>query len=153
MPVFNRKTGFFAFSVFSHKEIGRRAVSPGGREMQDLNHVEIRGTVASEPVFRDTRNNSRMGSFSVSVRRKAPSSAKDYLDVIAWGETAVSMEGLFRPGDPVELDGYIRKQFYVDDKGERHSRCQIIAEHVIRPADLSEIPQDLREESYEEAAA
>jgi single-stranded DNA-binding protein len=121
--------------------------------MQDYNHVELRGTIASEPTFRDTRNNSRMAGFTVVVKRKAPSSAKDYLDVIAWGDTASAMEGMFFQGDPVELSGYVRKQFYVDDKGERKNRCHIIAERVFRPAeDIGSVPPDIVSGQFGEAA-
>lgn len=122
--------------------------------MQDLNYVQIRGTIASDPVFKDTRSNSRMASFSVVVKRKAPSSAKDYLDVIAWGDTASAMEGSFFREDRVELTGYVRKQFYVDDAGERKSKCQIIAEKAVHPdEEQASVPPDMISGAPEEASA
>ena len=52
--------------------------------MNDLNAVEIKGTVMYEPSVRSTKNDSTMSTFSVCVKHNEPSKAKDYLNVVAW---------------------------------------------------------------------
>ena len=59
------------------------------RKMNDLNAVEIKGTVMYEPSVRSTKNDSTMSTFSVCVKHNEPSKAKDYLNVVAWGDVAI----------------------------------------------------------------
>ncbi|MCR5795052.1 MAG: single-stranded DNA-binding protein [Solobacterium sp.] len=98
--------------------------------MFDLNEVTLRGTLTQAPVFRDTKNNTRMCSFTLSVKRKDPSQIRDFLDVVAWGRTAQAMEGLFNAGDAVEVKGGIRRNVYTDDSGQKRVRWEISADRA-----------------------
>ena len=101
--------------------------------MSDLNMVEISGTIMEEPIFRNTKNNAGMSTFSISVQRKEPSRSKDYLYVVAWGKQADMIHQEYHCGEKIGVKGYIRKQFYISNEGNKKYNIQIVAENIFRP--------------------
>lgn len=104
-----------------------------GGIMCDLNAVEISGTIMDEPIFRSTKNDSTMSTFSISVQRKEPSKSKDYLNVVAWGEQATQIRKEYHSGEKIGIKGYLRKQFYMGQDGLKKYSLQIVAEDIYRP--------------------
>ena len=81
--------------------------------MNDLNAVEIKGTVMYEPSVRSTKNDSTMSTFSVCVKHNEPSKAKDYLNVVAWGDVADQVREEFHAGTRIGIKGHLRKQMKI----------------------------------------
>ena len=107
------------------------------RKMNDLNAVEIKGTVVYEPSVRSTKNDSTMSTFSVCVKHNEPSKAKDYLNVVAWGDVADQVREEFHAGTRIGIKGHLRKQFYMKDENKK-TVVQIVAEKIYHPKDEAE---------------
>ena len=105
--------------------------------MNDLNAVEIKGTVMYEPSVRSTKNDSTMSTFSVCVKHNEPSKAKDYLNVVAWGDVADQVREEFHAGTRIGIKGHLRKQFYMKDENKK-TAVQSVAEKIYHPKDETE---------------
>src|SRR3712207_3964958 len=98
--------------------------------MCDTNAVEVSGTILEEPIYRNTKNDQGMSTFSISVQRKEPSKSKDYLNIVAWGEQANLIRESYHGGEKIGVKGYLRKQFYIGQDGIKKYNIQIIAEDI-----------------------
>ncbi|MBW9212677.1 MULTISPECIES: single-stranded DNA-binding protein [Terrabacteria group] len=101
--------------------------------MCDTNAVEISGTIAEEPVYRTTKNNQGMSTFCIKVQRQEPSKAKDFLNVVAWGEQANLVRESYHEGERIGVKGHLRKQYYIGQDGTKRYNLQIVAEDIYQP--------------------
>jgi len=108
--------------------------------MTHLNAVQIRGIIASEPKFYNNLEKKQMARVFVRVDRRPPSNAKDYFDVVAWGDIAETIHREFTMNSAIDVLGRLRKTFYTDKNGEKISQVEIVADQVCHPI------EDLEEE-------
>ena len=101
--------------------------------MCDTKVVEISGTIAEEPVYRTTKNDQGMSTFSIKVQRKEPSKAKDFLNIVAWGDQANVVRDSYHEGEKIGVKGHLRKQYYMTQDGTKRYNLQIVAEDIYRP--------------------
>ncbi len=103
--------------------------------MTHLNAVQIRGIIASEPKFYNNQEKKQMARVFVRVDRRPPATAKDYFDVVAWGDVAETIHREFENNSPIDVLGRLRKTFYVDKNGEKVNSVEIVADQVCHPID------------------
>ena len=90
--------------------------------MCDTNVVEISGTIAEEPVYRTTKNDQGMSTFSIKVQR-----------IVAWGDQANVVRDSYHEGEKIGVKGHLRKQYYMTQDGTKRYNLQIVAEDIYRP--------------------
>ena len=113
--------------------------------MSDFNEVRITGSLLRDPVLKVTRNDTNMSSFQVCVKRKEPSKANDYLDVIAWGSLAEEAAGEYHAGSRIQVRGTLRKSNFIGSDGKKHISTQIVADEIAHPDDEMFSLQDEQE--------
>lgn len=113
--------------------------------MSDFNEVRITGSLLRDPVLKVTRNDTNMSSFQVCVKRKEPSRANDYLDVIAWGNLAEEAAGEYHAGSRIQVKGSLRKSNFIGSDGKKHISTQIVADEIAHPDDEYFDPRDVQE--------
>lgn len=102
--------------------------------MQDLNEIRITGTIVNEPKFLKTQTDGTLGRLSVAVHRPEPSKSIDFLNVIAWNETAEFIQEHFQQQSRISLVGTLQYQKYKAADGIDKRAYRIVATNVLDPS-------------------
>lgn len=128
-----------------------------------LNNAVILGRLVADPELRTTGSGLSVTSFRVAVDRsyqKAGTERQtDFLDVVAWRQTAEFVTRYFHKGSMIAVQGSIQTRNYEDRQGNKRTAVEIVADNVsfcgsknetgarndyaAPPGDFEELPDDL----------
>lgn len=98
-----------------------------------LNKVCIQGRLTRDPELRNTSNQTAVASFAIACNRSFKNAQggydADFLDVVAWRQTATFVGQNFHKGDMVVVAGSLQTRTYEKD-GSKVKVTEIIAEEV-----------------------
>ena len=98
-----------------------------------LNKVCIQGRLTRDPELRNTSNQTAVASFAIACNRSFKNAQggydADFLDVVAWRQTATFVGQNFHKGDMVVIAGSLQTRTYEKD-GNKVKVTEIIAEEV-----------------------
>lgn len=99
-----------------------------------LNSVVLMGRLTAEPELRHTPNGIAVTSFTLAVNRsyaKAGSErATDFIDIVAWRNTAEFVSRYFTKGQLVAVEGSIQTRTYQDKDGNNRKAFEVVANNV-----------------------
>ena len=98
-----------------------------------LNCAIIMGRLTDNPELKTTPNGVSVTSFRVAVDRKfrhGEDRKSDFIDVVAWRQTAEFVCNHFRKGSMIAVQGSIQSRNYEDRNGQKRTAIEIIAENV-----------------------
>ena len=100
-----------------------------------LNHVVIMGRMVRDPELRQLDNGTSVTSFSVAVERNYVDKTTnerqaDFLNVVAWRQTADFVCKYFHQGDMIALEGSLQSRKYTDKDGNNRIAIEIIASNI-----------------------
>ena len=104
--------------------------------MASVNRVVIVGNLTRDPEAKATHSGSSLTKMRVAVndRIKRDEVWEDYanfFDVVVFGKQAESCAEWLAKGKQVGVDGRLRWSEWQNDEGQRRSKVEIIAEHVM----------------------
>lgn len=97
-----------------------------------FNKAIIIGRLTAEPELKQTQQGTSVCSFTVAVDRKYKSGEErkcDFLNVVAWRQTAEFVSRYFGKGDAILVDGEIQVRSY-DKDGRKQFVTEIVAHEV-----------------------
>lgn len=99
-----------------------------------LNHIVIMGRLTRDPELRRTQSGTSVTSFSLAVDRdfKSQSGEKetDFIDVVAWRNTAEFASKYFAKGHTAVVEGRLRIRDWTDRNGGKRRSAEVVAEHI-----------------------
>ena len=100
-----------------------------------LNHVVIMGRMVRDPELRQIDNGTSVTSFSVAVDRNYVDKTTnerqaDFLNVVAWRQTADFVCKYFHQGDMIALEGSLQSRKYTDKDGNNRIAIEIVASNI-----------------------
>lgn len=99
-----------------------------------LNCAIIMGRLTADPELRTTQNGINVTSFSVAVDRsyqKAGAERQtDFINVVAWRQTAEFVSRYFHKGSMIAVQGSIQTRNYEDKTGAKRTAVEIVADSV-----------------------
>ena len=98
-----------------------------------INSVVIMGRLTHDPEMRETPAGVSVTRFSVAVERpysKGGERQADFLDVVAWRDTADFVCRYFVKGQMIAISGSIQARTYTDRDGNRRKSVEIVADGV-----------------------
>lgn len=99
-----------------------------------LNNVSLMGRLTDTPELRKTTNGTSVTSFTVAVGRNFASKSgdreTDFIDVVAWRQTAEFVTKYFKKGQMIALSGSIQTRTYKDKEGNNRKAFEIVADNV-----------------------
>ncbi|WP_411677043.1 single-stranded DNA-binding protein [Caproicibacter sp.] len=99
-----------------------------------LNVAVLMGRLVADPELRHTPNGISVTSFTIAVDRsyvKAGTDRQtDFIDVVAWRNTAEFVCKYFRKGQLAAVQGSIQTRSYTDKDGNKRKAVEIIADNV-----------------------
>ena len=99
-----------------------------------LNRIIVMGRMTRDPELRRTNSGTAVASFTVAVDRdfKPQSGEKetDFIDVVAWRNTAEFVSKYFSKGRMAVVDGRLQIRDWTDKDGNKRRTAEIVADSV-----------------------
>lgn len=100
-----------------------------------LNHVIIMGRLCSDPELRATPNGVSVATMRLACDRdfknkKTGERETDFINVVAWRQTAEYICRNFTKGRMVVVDGRLQIRPYTDRDGNKRTAAEVVAENV-----------------------
>lgn len=99
-----------------------------------LNCAVIMGRLTAEPELRQTQSGVAVTRFSVAVDRAYAKQGEerqtDFIDVLAWRQTAEFICKYFHKGSMIAVQGSIQTGSYEDKNGVKRRTFEIVADNV-----------------------
>lgn len=99
-----------------------------------VNCAVIMGRLVADPELRTTGSGISVTSFTVAVDRRFARQGEDrqadFIDIIAWRQTADFVCKYFRKGSMIAIQGYIQTRMYEDKNGNKRKAVELVADNV-----------------------
>ncbi|WP_270739796.1 single-stranded DNA-binding protein [Massilioclostridium coli] len=98
-----------------------------------LNNVVLMGRLTADPELKQTYNGVSVLSFCIAVDRpysKDGNQQADFINVVAWRQTAEFVSKYFSKGQMIALEGCIQTRPYEDKNGNNRIAFEVIARRV-----------------------
>ncbi|NLL91967.1 MAG: single-stranded DNA-binding protein [Ruminococcaceae bacterium] len=99
-----------------------------------LNMVAIMGRLTTDPELRHTTNSIPVTTFTLAVNRsyvkQGGERQTDFIDVVAWRNTAEFICRYFKKGQMMAVEGSIQTRTYTDKEGRYRKVFEILANNV-----------------------
>mgnify|MGYP002562745537 CR=1 FL=1 len=99
-----------------------------------LNTVALMGRLAADPELKMTQSGIAVTSFRIAVDRtyqpKDQEKITDWIDVVAWRNTAEFVTRYFHKGSMIAVQGSIQTRSYTDRDGNKRTAVEVIADNV-----------------------
>ena len=110
--------------------------------MASFNKVIIIGNMVSDPELKQTPSGVSVCRFRLAVQRKYAKEegqqTADFLDIVAWRQTAEFICKYFKKGNPILVCGQIQSRNWEDKDGTKRYSVEILADEVSFVASKSE---------------
>ena len=99
-----------------------------------LNKVILIGNLTADPELKQTPNGISVVGFTIAInRRKAKDAEKaqaDFINIVAWRQTAEFVSRYFKKGKPICVCGSIQSRSYTDNQGNKRYVTEVLAGEV-----------------------
>ena len=95
-----------------------------------LNHVTILGRLTRNPELRRTQSGKAVASFALAVDRDFEKGKTDFIECVAWGNTAEFVSNYFTKGRAAVVSGRLQMRDWQDKNGNKRTSAEVIAENV-----------------------
>lgn len=99
-----------------------------------INCAVIMGRLVADPELRQTQTGVYVTSFTVAVDRsfvrQGEERQADFIDVVAWRQTAEFVTKYFQKGSMIAITGAIQTRSYEDKNGIKRKAFEIVADNV-----------------------
>ena len=99
-----------------------------------LNRIIVMGRMTRDPELRRTGSGTAVASFTVAVDRDFKSQAgekeTDFIDVVAWRNTAEFVSKYFSKGRMAVVEGRLQMRDWTDKNGNKRRSAEIVADNV-----------------------
>lgn len=93
-----------------------------------LNHIILQGRLTSDPEKRVTPQGTPVTSFSLAVNRDYNKEETDFVNCVAWRNSADFVEKYFHKGDMMIVSGRLQIREYTDKAGNRRRTAEVVTD-------------------------
>ena len=120
-----------------------------------INRVVLMGRLVADPELKTTTNGISVTSFRIAIDRsyvKAGEERKaDFIDIVAWRQTAEFVCRNFSKGALIAVDGQIQSRNYETKDGMKRTAVEVIADNVSftgeRRSDFAQRPEPMMQQA------
>lgn len=100
-----------------------------------LNRIVLMGRMVRDPEMRSTQNGVSVIRFTIAVDRDFKSRGSeekevDFIDVVAWRQTAEFVSRYFTKGSMMAVEGRLQLRDWKDREGNSRRSAEVLAENV-----------------------
>ena len=100
-----------------------------------LNRIILMGRLTRDPELRHTQTGTAVASFSLAVDRDfkdrtTGEKSTDFIDVVAWRQTAQFVSRFFTKGRMAVVEGRLQLRDWTDRDGNKRRSAEVVADNV-----------------------
>jgi single-strand DNA-binding protein len=95
-----------------------------------LNRAILMGRLAADPELRQTPSGVSVTAFRIAVNRNYNRDLTDWIDIVAWRQTAEFVTRYFQKGSMIIVEGSIQTRNYEDKNGNKRTAVEVVADQV-----------------------
>ena len=95
-----------------------------------LNKIILMGRLTREPELRTTQSGVSVTSFTIAVDRDFDKTATDFIDIVAWKNTAEFVSRFFTKGRMAVVSGRLQMRSWEDRDGKKRVSAEVVADNV-----------------------
>ena len=99
-----------------------------------LNVAVLMGRLVADPELRQTPSGLSVTTFRIAVDRNDAKAGQerqaDFIDIVAWRQTAEFVCKYFRKGSMIAVQGSIQTRSYEDKNGNKRTTFEVVADNV-----------------------
>lgn len=95
-----------------------------------MNQCQLMGRLVRDPELKYTPQGTAVTSFTLAVDRRFNRDKADYINIIAWRQTAEFVAKHFAKGQRIAVVGSIQTRSWEDNDGGKHKAVEIVADSV-----------------------
>ncbi len=100
-----------------------------------LNRIILMGRLTRDPELRHTQTGTAVASFSLAVdrdfkSRESGEKATDFIDIVAWRNTAEFVSKYFTKGRMAVVEGRLQMRDWTDKEGNKRRSAEVVADNI-----------------------
>lgn len=95
-----------------------------------LNRIIIMGRLTRDPELRHTQQGTALASFALAVDREGKEKKTDFIEIVAWRNTAEFVSKYFTKGRMAVVEGRLQIRDFTDLNGNKRRTAEVVAENV-----------------------
>lgn len=95
-----------------------------------MNQCQLLGRMTRDPELKYTPQGTAVVSFSLAVDRRFNREKADFIDVVAWRQTAEFISKHFKKGTRIAVVGSIQTRSWEDNEGHKRKAVEVVADSV-----------------------
>ena len=96
-----------------------------------FNRVILVGNLVADPELKATTNGVNVTRFCIAVNRRfAKNGETDFIDIVAWRNTAEFVCKFFTKGKPILVSGMLQTRSWTDTEGNKKYATEVVADEV-----------------------
>lgn len=95
-----------------------------------LNTITICGRLTKDVELRYTQTQKPVASFTLAVDRDGRNAETDFIDCVAWNNTANFVNSYFSKGSSAIVTGRLQIRSYTDKNGNKRTAAEVVANSV-----------------------
>lgn len=95
-----------------------------------MNQCQLMGRLVRDPELKYTPQGTAVTSFTLAVDRRFNRDKADYINIIAWRQTAEFVAKHFAKGQRVAIVGSIQTRTWEDNEGHKRKAVEVLADSV-----------------------
>ena len=96
-----------------------------------LNRIILMGRLTREPELRHTQQGTAVASFSLAVDRNGREKATDFVDCVAWRQTAEFITRFFHKASSICVVGTIQTRSWTDQQGQKRYSTEVVVDEAM----------------------
>ena len=95
-----------------------------------LNRITIMGRLVRDPELKYTSNNTPVTSFTVAVDRDFGEKKTDFIECVAWKQTAEFVSNYFHKGSLAVASGRLQLRDWEDQNGNKRRNAEVVVDSI-----------------------
>jgi single-strand DNA-binding protein len=96
----------------------------------NLNKVILGGRMTADPELKQTPQGIAVTSFSIAINRKGKDAQTDFVNCVAWRQTADFICKYFKKGSSICISGSIQTRSWNDQQNNKRYATEVVAEEA-----------------------
>ena len=96
----------------------------------NFNKVILGGRITADPELKQTPQGVSVTSFSVAVNRRGKEAQTDFINCIAWRQTAEFICKFFKKGSSICISGSIQTRSWTDQQNNKRYTTEVVADEA-----------------------
>ena len=95
-----------------------------------MNHGSYVGRLTADPELKQTQNRISVCSFTLAIDRPGTRDKTDFINFVAWRQTAEFICKYFRKGQKIGIIGYLTSRQYEDKNGNGRTAFEVVVDRA-----------------------